>query len=49
MSNQQDFQPLTQYDQSMAKNETWINVTTTKTDSEGNVSQGSDDTSQSPP
>jgi hypothetical protein len=35
----QDFQPLTQYDQSLTKNDSWINSTTTKTDPDGNVSQ----------
>jgi hypothetical protein len=35
----QDFQPLNQYDQSLIKNDSWINSTTTKTDSEGNISQ----------
>ena len=35
----QDFQPLTQYDQSLIKNEFWINSTTKKIDPEGNVSQ----------
>jgi hypothetical protein len=35
----QDFQPLTQYDQSLIKNESWINSTVTRIDPEGNVSQ----------
>ena len=35
----QEFQPLNQYDQSLIKNESWINSTTKKIDSEGNVSQ----------
>jgi hypothetical protein len=35
----QDFQPLTQYDQSLVKNESWVNVTVTKTDSDGSKSQ----------
>jgi hypothetical protein len=40
MTNQsQDFQPLTQYDQLLTKNESWINVTTKKIDPEGNISQ----------
>jgi len=38
MSNQsQDFQPLIQYDQSLTKNESWINVTVTKTDPDGSI------------
>jgi hypothetical protein len=39
MNNQQEFQPLTQYDQSLTKNESWINVTVTKTDPDGSKSQ----------
>jgi len=35
----QDFQPLTQYDQSLIKNDSWINSTTKKIDPEGNVFQ----------
>jgi hypothetical protein len=35
----QEFQPLTQYDQSLIKNESWVNFTLTRTDSDGNKSQ----------
>jgi len=35
----QDFQPLIQYDQSLTKNESWVNLTLTSTDSDGNKSQ----------
>jgi len=40
MSQQnQDFQPLPQYSQTRTSNETYTNVTTTRTDSDGSVSQ----------
>jgi hypothetical protein len=35
----QEFQPLPQYSQSRNSNETWVNVTTTKTDPDGTVTQ----------
>jgi hypothetical protein len=36
-----DFQPLPEYSQTKVSNETWVNVTTTKTDSDGTVTQTS--------
>lgn len=35
----QDFQPLPTYTQTTTKNESWVNVTLTKTDSDGTVTQ----------
>jgi len=35
----QDFAPLPQYDQKLTKNESWINLTLTRSDSDGNKSQ----------
>lgn len=35
----QDFQPLPQYSQSQASNDTWVNITLTKTDSDGSRTQ----------
>jgi hypothetical protein len=35
----QDFQPLPQFTQTTTSNEQWVNVTTTRTDSDGSVSQ----------
>lgn len=35
----QDFQPLPTYTQSTTKNESWVNVTTTKTEADGTVTQ----------
>jgi hypothetical protein len=37
----QDFQPLPTYSQSIAKNETWVVVTQTKTESDGTRTQTS--------
>jgi hypothetical protein len=37
----QDFQPLPQYTESSASNQTWIAVTLTKTESDGTVTQTS--------
>jgi hypothetical protein len=40
MSSQaQDFAPLAQYSQTTTKNESWVNVTVTRTDSDGSKSQ----------
>jgi hypothetical protein len=40
MSNQsQDFAPLPQYSQTTTKNESWVNVTVTRTDPDGSKSQ----------
>jgi hypothetical protein len=40
MSNQsQDFAPLAQYSQTTTKNESWVNVTVTRTDPDGSLSQ----------
>jgi len=39
MSNQQDFAPLSQYSQTTTKNESWVNVTVTRTDPDGSKSQ----------
>jgi hypothetical protein len=39
MSNQQDFAPLSQYSQTTTKNESWVNVTVTRTDPDGSLSQ----------
>jgi hypothetical protein len=36
-----DFQPLPQYEETSTSNQSWVNVTVTKTDSDGNVSQTS--------
>ncbi len=36
-----DFQPPAQYTQTTVKNESWINVTVTKTESNGTVTQSS--------
>jgi hypothetical protein len=35
----QDFQPPVQYSQTTVKNESWINVTTTKTEADGSKTQ----------
>lgn len=35
----EDFQPLPEYTQTRTSNEHWVNVTTTRTDSDGTVSQ----------
>lgn len=35
----QDFQPLPEYTQSSKSNETWVNITLTKTDSDGSRTQ----------
>jgi hypothetical protein len=35
----QDFQPLPKYTESSASNNTWVAVTLTKQDAEGNVTQ----------
>ncbi len=37
----QDFQPLPQYTQTRNSNETWVNVTTTKTEADGTITQTS--------
>jgi hypothetical protein len=36
-----DFQPLPSYTQTTTKNDFWVNVTLTKTDSDGTVTQTS--------
>ena len=35
----QDFQPLPEYTQTQASNETWVNVTLTRTDPDGSRTQ----------
>jgi hypothetical protein len=35
----QDFQPLPEYTQTTTSNDHWVNVTTTRTDPDGSVSQ----------
>ena len=35
----QDFQPLPTYQQTTTQNESWVNVTLTKTDSDGSTTQ----------
>jgi hypothetical protein len=35
----QDFHPLPQYSQSTTQNQSWVNVTLTKTDSDGSTTQ----------
>jgi len=40
-SPSQDFAPLPQYTESSTSNHSWVNVTVTKTDGDGNVSQTS--------
>lgn len=35
----QDFQPLPQFTQTTTKNESWVNVTLTKTESDGSKTQ----------
>jgi hypothetical protein len=37
----QDFQPPAQYTQTTTKNESWVNVTTTRTDPDGSTTQSS--------
>ena len=34
-----DFQPLPQYSQTTTQNDSWVNVTLTKTDSDGSTTQ----------
>jgi hypothetical protein len=41
MSKSNDFPPLPTYSQSKTANEAWVNVTTTRTDSDGTVTQTS--------
>ena len=41
MSKQQDFAPLPTYQETSTSNQSWVNVTVTKTDGDGNVSQTS--------
>jgi hypothetical protein len=38
-TSEQDFQPLPQFTQTTTSNDHWVNVTTTRTDSDGTVSQ----------
>ena len=38
-TSEEDFQPLPQFTQSTTSNDHWVNVTTTRTDSDGTVSQ----------
>ncbi|HEY9603007.1 MAG TPA: hypothetical protein V6C85_15435 [Allocoleopsis sp.] len=38
-ASNQDFQPLSTYTESSASNNTWVAVTLTKQDAEGNVTQ----------
>jgi hypothetical protein len=38
---ERDFQPPAQYTQTTTKNESWVNVTTTKTESDGSRTQTS--------
>jgi hypothetical protein len=38
-TSEQDFQPLPEYSQTRVSNETYTNVTTTRTDSDGTVTQ----------
>ncbi|NEP60698.1 MAG: hypothetical protein F6K31_27505 [Symploca sp. SIO2G7] len=35
----QDFAPLPQYSQTKTSNQTWVNVTTTRTDHDGSTTQ----------
>lgn len=37
----QDFAPLPQYDQTTVKNDSWVNVTVTRTDPDGSTTQTS--------
>jgi len=40
MSNKnEDFQPLPQYTQSVSTNESWVAITTVRTDSDGSITQ----------
>jgi hypothetical protein len=38
-TQEQDFQPLPQYSQTTVQNESWVNVTLTRTDSDGSIAQ----------
>jgi hypothetical protein len=38
-TSDEDFQPLPQYTQSTTSNDYWLNVTTTRTDSDGSTTQ----------
>lgn len=38
-TSEQDFQPLPQYTQTRTSNESWVNVTTTRTDPDGSTTQ----------
>ncbi|NER50969.1 MAG: hypothetical protein F6J92_30735 [Symploca sp. SIO1A3] len=40
-NTEQDFPPLPQYRQSKTSNQTWVNVTTTRTDPDGTTTQRS--------
>ncbi|HEY9893086.1 MAG TPA: hypothetical protein V6D37_15015 [Candidatus Sericytochromatia bacterium] len=39
MSKQQDFAPLPTYKETSASNQSWVNVTVIKTDSDGSTTQ----------